>query len=293
MLEKYEDLKIGEKGIWISIAAYIGLAVVKIIAAGLGHSEGLKADGLNNLSDVIGNAAILAGLIIARKPPDEDHRYGHFRAETIASLFASFFMFFVGGKVLYDAFRKFFSGEQVPPDWSTAWVALLGAVVMLLVFRLNFRLAKKINSQGLLAASYDNLSDALVSVGALIGIIGARFRMPWLDPLAAAVVGLVILKTAWDIFRQTLYFLSDGFDQKELRAIHETVRSIDGVLDVKSLRARMLGNRTFVDITISVNPELSIKEGHDIADLVEETLAKKHHITYAHIHIEPETEKGT
>jgi len=143
MLEKYEDLKIGEKGIWISITAYIGLAVVKIIAAGLGHSEGLKADGLNNLSDVIGNAAILAGLIIARKPPDEDHRYGHFRAETIASLFASFFMFFVGGKVLYDAFRKFFSGEQVPPDWSTAWVALLGAVVMLLVFRLNFRLAKK------------------------------------------------------------------------------------------------------------------------------------------------------
>lgn len=289
-MDLYHDLKAGERGVWISIIAYISLSALKIIIAHIGNSEGLMADGLNNLTDVIGNITILIGLKIARKPPDENHHYGHFRAETIASLFAAFIMFLVGGKVLYDAAHSVLSSERETPDLSTAWVALIGAMVMFIVFQYNYRLAKKIKSQGLLTASYDNLSDAFVSVGAFVGIIGAQFQLTWLDPLAALIVGLIIIKTAWEIFRETIYFLTDGFDQSRLNQFEQTIKTTKGVLGVKNIRARMLGNRIFVDVTIGVNPNLSIIEAHHITEAIEKNLAKKHQITYVHIHVEPITE---
>ncbi|KPV57128.1 transporter, partial [Paenibacillus sp. A3] len=165
-METHDPLKEGEKGAWVSIVAYILLAAFKI---GMGYttgSEALTADGINNSTDIIVSLAVLIGLRISRKPPDRDHPYGHRRAETIASLVASFIMAAAGIQVVLQACKSFFVTDRQAPDLLAAWIALGCAVVMWGVYTYNSRLAKRLNSQSLKAAAYDNRSDALVSIGA-------------------------------------------------------------------------------------------------------------------------------
>lgn len=176
-MERYDELKKGESGALVSIAAYLVLSAIKLIIGYLFHSEALTADGLNNTTDIIASVAVLIGLRISQKPPDEDHPYGHFRAETIASLIASFIMMVVGLQVLFSAGESIFSAKQETPDMIAAWTAAGGAVLMLIVYRYNKRLAKKVKSQALLAAAADNKSDAFVSIGTFIGIVAAQFHL--------------------------------------------------------------------------------------------------------------------
>lgn len=287
----YEDLKKGERGAWISIAAYLFLSAVKLTVGWIGNSAALKADGLNNSTDIIASVAILIGLRIARKPPDENHRYGHFRAETVASLLAAFIMASVAIQVLLSAGQSLFEANHETPDMFTAWTALGAALVMYGVYLYNRRLAKKINSQSILAAAHDNRSDALVSVGAFIGIIGSRLGLGWLDTLTAFVVGLIILKTAWDIFSDASLALTDAFDLDELKGMQKTVEKVPGVRGVPSIKARSHGNITLVDVVLLVDPGLNVIESHDITEYVEEALLQEHGIRLTHIHIEPDGHK--
>lgn len=289
-MNQHDNLKRGEKGAWLSIIAYVFLATTKLIVANLGDSEALRADGLNNSTDVIASIAILVGLKISRKPPDEDHHYGHYRAETIASLFAAFIMMFVGIQVIYDTCQKMLTGQVSQPDMLTAWTAIGAAIIMFFVYRYNLKLSKQIQSGSLYAAAQDNRSDALVSIGAFVGIIGAQFGVFWLDPLAGLIVGIIICKTAWDIFKDATHTLTDGFDEKQIQKIRLSISKVTEVKKIVEVRGRILGNQAFIDITILVDPNLNVKESHDITVRIENFLAKKHNIKHAHIHIEPYNE---
>ena len=275
------------RGVWISITAYLLLSVTKLGAGYLYGSEALLADGWNNASDIVASIAVLIGMKISLKPPDRNHPYGHSRAETVSSLFASFVMFAIGLQVLFHTATVLMEGTQTSPSLTSAWVALLGVIVMGTVFLYNQRLAKKTNSHGLMAAAKDNLSDALVSLGALIGIIGARFNMHWLDPLTGFIVGLIIVKTAFDIFKDSSLMLTDGFDKEKLSEIQTTIQGIEGVEALVDLKARMTGSHVIVDAIVEVAPELNIEEGHSITDKIEEQLEKDHDIKTTHIHVEP------
>ncbi|RHW34168.1 cation transporter [Neobacillus notoginsengisoli] len=286
-MERDKQLKAGETGAWVSIIAYILLASCKLAVGRYGNSEGLTADGLNNMTDVVASIAVLIGLKISRKPPDKDHHYGHYRAETIASLFAAFIMLGVGIEVLINAGQSFFSGERPVPNWLTAWTALGSAVVMLGVYAYNRRLAKKIDSAAIYAVAQDNRSDALVSIGALVGILGARIGIIWLDKLAAVVVGLIICRTAWEIFRDASHALTDGFDVTKVPELKETIQQTAGVKGVTEIKARTHGNQTLIESTILVDPKLTIIEGHAITEAIEKGLKKKHGVRYAIIHVEP------
>ncbi|WP_010650159.1 cation diffusion facilitator family transporter [Oceanobacillus massiliensis] len=290
-MDHSENLKKGEKGAWISIIAYIFLSFIKLYIAAIGSSDALRADGLNNTTDVIASIAVLIGLKISRKPPDEVHRYGHYRAETIASLFAAFIMMFIGVQVIYDTFKKVFNQEVIQPDMLTAWTALGAACIMLFVYRYNSNLAKKVESSSLNAAAKDNLSDALVSIGVFIGIIGAQSGISWLDPLAGMLVGLIICKTAWDIFKDSTITLTDGFDEEQLQRIQRSISKDAEVKEVLDVKGRVHGNQALIEITILVDPTLNVEESHKITERIEYYLDKKHDITHAHIHIEPYTEK--
>jgi cation diffusion facilitator family transporter len=188
MENTYADIKQGEKGAWLSIIAYICLSALKLSIGYFTNSEALSADGLNNATDIIASIAVLVGLKISRKPPDKGHRYGHYRAETVAALIASFIMFAVGLQVLYQSVMKFRAPAIESPDMIAAWTAVFCAIVMYFVYQYNIRLAKKINSNAMMAAAQDNRSDAFVSIGAFIGIVGSQFGLPWLDPLTALLV---------------------------------------------------------------------------------------------------------
>lgn len=282
------NLKKAEKGAWISISAYILLSAIKLTAGSIGHSEALWADGLNNLTDIVASIAVLIGLRIAQKPPDENHRYGHSRAETIASLIAALIMFTVGFQVIFQSAQSFYKPNPSDPNIFTALVALLSAVFMFGVYVYNLKLSKKLSSKALYSAAQDNRSDALVSVGAAIGIFGAYFGFALLDPLAALIVGLMICRTAWGIFREASLDLTDAFEVKKLEEIEETINETPGVKLVKDIKARLHGNKTIVDATIFVEPTLTIVEGHQIAEDVEERLFQEHDVKDSNIHIEPQ-----
>ncbi|GAA3406300.1 cation diffusion facilitator family transporter [Paenibacillus hodogayensis] len=289
----YHNIKQGEKGAWLSISAYLFLSALKLFMGYRSGSEALLADGLNNFTDILASLAVLIGLKISRKPPDADHRYGHYRAETVAAMIASFIMFAVGLQVLFQAFMKFRAPVLESPDMLAAWTALFCAAVVYAVYSYNIRLARKINSHAIMAAAQDNRSDAIVSIGAFIGIIGSQFGWPWLDPLTAVAVGAIICRTAWTIFRDCSHSLTDGFDGDELQAIEQNIRETPGVESIIDIKARIHGNIKLVDVTIGVDQSLNVAESHDITEHIEKRMLELHQISHVHIHIEPFEEERT
>lgn len=285
--QKYNNLKLGERGAIISIIAYICLSIIKLIIGYISDSDALKADGLNNTTDIIASIAILIGLKLSQRPPDEDHGYGHWKSETIASMIASFIMVAVGIQVLIDAISSMFQGGKESPDIMAGYVGVFSALVMYFVYRYNKKLAIKINSKSVMAASKDNISDAWVSIGTAIGIFGSQLNMPWLDTVTAIIVGLLICKTAWDIFKQSSHELSDGFDSNKIQLYQDVILKVDGVKGIKEIKGRNYGNNEVIDVVILVNSILDIKKAHDIATHVENIMIKDYGVYDVHVHIEP------
>lgn len=278
-----------EVGAWVSIASYISLAIIKLIIGYTAHSDGVTADGWNNFSDIVASVAILIGIKIAQKPRDHNHPYGHSRAENISSLIAAFIMMSIGLDVVGKGALSLFNGERdEAPQWVAAWTGVFSAFVMLGVYWFNKRLSERVNSQALAAAAKDHLSDALVSIGTVIGVVGAQLHIFWLDPLAAFLIGVMICKTAWHIFSETSHMLTDGFDEQTLTTYEREIAAIEGVKHVSDVKARMVGNQVILDVTICVDADLTVAKSHEIADEVERMMKQQHHIETTHVHIEPD-----
>lgn len=288
IVDLYTNLRQGEKGAWLSILTYLILSFVKLTIGFIGHSTALKADGLNNTTDIIASVAVLIGLRISQKPPDEDHHYGHLRAETISSLIASFIMAMVGLQVLFNAGKSFFDHNYPTPSLMTAIVALGSGIVMYLVYFFNIRLANRIESSAVKAAAYDNRSDAWVSFGTSVGIFGAIFGFPIIDSITAIAVGFLIIKTAYEIFIDAVHTLTDGFDEEELKYLSDLVRKVDGVIQIIDFKGRNHGNLIFVDLTVTVNPELNVWQSHHITEEIEQTIRRVKPLAVVLVHIEPE-----
>ncbi len=291
--EQYKRIKMGERGARISIIAYVVLSALKLIIGYLTNSEALKADGLNNSTDIIASVAVLIGLMISRKPADEDHLYGHWRSETVASLIASFIMIAVGLNVLFNAGRSIIYFKAKTPDIAAAATGLICAIVIYFVYRYNKKLAVLIKSSALMAAAKDNLSDAWVGIGTSTGIIASQFGLPWMDPAAAVIVGILICKTGWDIFREATHNLTDGFDKKNLVNITQIISRVPGVKSVKDIKGRVYGNNIMVDVIIIVDAALNIAEGHKITEDIENHLKSEFDVIDAVVHVEPDVQEFT
>lgn len=288
MLEtRYQELKLAEKGAIISIVAYLFIAIMKLVVGNYAHSIALRADGMNNFTDIIASLAVLIGLRLARRPADDDHRYGHWKVETVASMITSFIMLMVGFEVLYSAIQALLHNTKQQPDPLAAEVGIFSAIIMFSVYLYNKKLAKRVNSQALLAAAKDNYSDALTSVGAAIAIIASSFHMIWLDRLAAMVVGLLIIKTAVEIFRESAFSLSDGFSEDALQKYREAILKIDGIEGVKLMRGRTYGSNIFLDVTVLMDPQMSVRESHDLTEQIERLLHEEYQVFDTDVHVEP------
>ena len=284
---RYEQLKKAELGAIISIVAYILISILKLTVADLAHSEALRADGLNNFTDILASIAVLIGLRISRKLADAEHRYGHWKAENVASLVTSFIMLLVGLEVLYSSVQSVIQHKTESPDMTAAIVGIFSAIVMYAVYFFNKRLSAEVQSSGLLAAAKDNRSDAWTSIGTAVAVFGASFNLGWLDSAAAIVVALLILKTAIDIFRDSVFSLSDGFDETQLTRYTRTIEQLPKIRAVKSIKGRSYGANIYLDVTVTMNPQLTVKESHDIADQIEELLQEEFQIFETDVHIEP------
>jgi len=289
MSNQFNHLKTAERGAIISIVVYVGISMLKLLIGNLTSSNSLVADGYNNFTDVISSITVLVGLNTARKPADKDHPYGHWKAEPIASLITSFVMLFVGAQVFLTSITRLIQGNPAAPNLMAAWVALISALVLFIVHRYNTSLAKKTKSNGIKAVAKDNLADALTSLATAVAIFASSFGFAWLDLVMAVVVSIIILKTGVGVFKENAFSLSDGFHEEDLETYEESIASISHVKEVASIKGRMYGNQTYVDVTILVDANMTVQEGHDITEELERLLYNQFNVRFTDVHVEPDT----
>lgn len=281
--------QIGNRTILITVVMNIFLSLIKLLAGFIGHSTSMISDGVHSLSDVISSIGVFIGLRISQKPADIDHPYGHEKFEAVLSKILAFILFLTGLSIGYSAIETIVSSSYIIPKMMTIWAALLSIGVKEWMYHYTIRQAKKIESTALAADAWHHRSDSLSSIGALIGIIGARLGFPILDPLAALVITLIILKVAIEIFVEATNQVIDKAASPELvNEIIQQIQSVNGVLAIDSLKTRVHSNRIYVDLEISVEPILSLIEAHTIAEAVHYQLEQNiHKIKHCTVHVNP------
>lgn len=258
--------------IWISLMSNIVLTVLKLIVGFVFKSPVLLADGFHNAGDVVASAAALTSMRISKRPADEDHPYGHGKAEVIGS---SIVAIILGLASIYIAFEAVMALFEHPATASK--IALLTAILSLVwkyvLYIYTMRVGKEENSKGLIATAYDHLADVYASLAAVVGIglalIGDAFALPLLaygDPIAGIVVSVLVFRIAAEIGKESVDILMEkSVSDERLAAFEELIRLMPEVKRIDRLRAREHGHYVLVDIRIGVSGELTIQEGHIIS----------------------------
>lgn len=287
-MSQKEKLETAQKGAFLSLIVYIILSVTKFIVGYLYDSAAVKADSLNNMTDIIVSLAVIIGLKISIKPADQNHPYGHLKSENISSLLVAFIIMFVGIQVIIENVPELFTNEHHTPNIINIYVSVISGLIMLAVFYINQRIANHTQSSSLNSAAKDNLSDALVSLGTAIGLVFTQFGFPIIDTILAIILGLLIIYTGFGIFKESIFTLSDGFNEQELEAYKNYVLEIEDVIEVQNIKGRYHGSSVFVDVTIVVKSDLSLEEAHHICDKVEQHMHSKG-ISSVYVHPEPQS----
>ena len=284
--ERYE---LGIRISKVTIISNIALSIVKIFAGFLGRSTAMVADGVHTLSDVISTLAVMFGLKMSRKPEDESHPYGHEKIEpVIAKLLASILILTAIG-IGYSGVKTIMLGSFSKPGNIAIIAALVSIVVKEWMYRYTVGGARKIESAALMADAWHHRSDALSSIGTLIGITGAKFGFRILDPIAGLVVCILIVKVAVNIYLQAVNQLIDSSaDDETVEDIRKHIVETVGVLSLDDLKTRVHANKIFVDIEIGVNSEMSVRESHDIAEQVHDNVEENcKSIKHCTVHVNP------
>ncbi|MFD0694069.1 cation diffusion facilitator family transporter [Paenibacillus sp. GCM10027628] len=291
-----ERFQKAEFAAWVGIVGNVVLALLKGVVGFMAQSKALLADAAHSASDVAGSFAVLIGLRAAKKPPDEDHPYGHGKAESIASIIVSVLLLVVGVEIGISAIKSMLHGVQEAPKVYALIAIGISLVVKEAMFQYKYRLGKRLNSQALITNAWEHRSDVYSSIAALVGVFGAvlgqHFDLKllyYMDPLAGLFVSLLVLKMAYTLVKEAIHTTMDHVLHHEDAAdLVTTVQTIKGVITVDDLRAREHGHYVIVDIKISVNPRISVLEGHDIARTVKQVLMKRfHHVSDVFVHVNP------
>jgi cation diffusion facilitator family transporter len=285
-------------GAWVGIVGNLALAAVKFIFAVISGSGALMAESVHSASDVAGSIAVLIGLKIAQKPADADHPYGHGKAETISAIVVSMLLILVGLQLVVNAIKSLFEGPHTPGDqyYLAFWVTLFAIVVKESMFQYKYRLGKKLNSQAIIANAWEHRSDAYSSIAGLIGIggawLGVYFHVPFLynlDPIAGLVVSGFVLHMGYKLIMESIHLVMDlVLPADETKEMYDLARSVGGVLSVDDLLARLHGHYVIIDLRISVDPSLTVLEGHTIGKNVKRLLVERfQNVEDVFVHLNP------
>lgn len=261
-----EKSKYGEKVCFHVLIANIFLSIVKLVAGIVGNSVALIADAIHTLTDAITSVGVIVSLRISRKPADKEHPYGHGKIESIAAKIISLVLILAGVGMLMMAANKVISGDNMIPKEITIWAALISILVKELSYRYTIIVANKLNSTVLAADAWHHRTDALSSIPTLIGIIGARYGYPVLDPLMAGIVAIFIVWAGYKLLRDSIDELMDRIPDKEIpEKIGELCNKVEGVKEIRNIKIRKYGMFLVVDLVIVVNPSITVYEGHNLA----------------------------
>lgn len=283
----------------VGTAVNLVLTVAKILSGVFGRSAAMIADGIHSLSDLASDIVVLVFVRISSKGKDRNHDYGHGKFETLATLIVSLILVVVAAELMSSGVglvKRILSGESLP---SPSWLALSAAVLSILakewLFRYTIKEGRKADSPVVVANAWHHRSDALSSVGSLIGIAGAMFlgdKWVILDPLASCIISVAIFVVAVKMAMPSLRELLDvSLPDETEKEIIKIASSVDGVHDVHNLKTRRNGPSIIIDAHIVVDPVITIVQAHDIATAVERALCEKFGSgTQISIHVEPDIE---
>lgn len=286
--------KVVNKVSFITITVNMLLSVIKLIAGMIGHSNAMISDAIHSASDVFSTFVVLIGIKLATKTADKEHPYGHERLECVAALLLAFVLFITGLGIGYDALKNIIQGNyshlQVP-----SILALVVAIISILtkegMYWYTRYHAKKMDSSALMADAWHHRSDAFSSIGALIGILGARMGYPIMDSIASLVIFLFIAKAAYDIFKDAIDKMVDhSCDEKTENELRHYIEQNQNVIHIDLLQTRIFGNKIYVDIEIALDGTLTLQEAHGIAEKVHDDI-ESHFPKVKHImvHVNPKT----
>ena len=253
-----------------SIAANVLLSIIKLLAGVLARSGAMVSDAIHSASDVVSTVIVMIGVKASEKASDREHPYGHERMECVAAIVLSAILMGTGLLVGWSGIEKILHREELPvPGVAALLAAVLSIAVKEGMFWYTRHYARQLDSEALMADAWHHRSDALSSVGALLGIAGARLGHPILDPLSSVVICVFIGKAAIDIFRDAVDKMVDhSCDEATERAIRGCVMGHDGVEHIDLLRTREFGNRVYIELEISVDGQLPLADAHAIAEQV-------------------------
>ncbi len=276
----------------ITILANALLSVFKLLAGVIAHSNAMISDAVHSASDVFSTIIVIIGVKLASKESDKEHPYGHERLECVAAIVLAMVLLFTGLEIGLQAIRAILKGNYGSLE-TPGMLALIAAIISIVVKEIMYwytrHYAKKIDSSALMADAWHHRSDALSSVGALIGIGGAMLGFPVMDSVASLVIFVFIVKAAYDIFKDAVDKMVDhSCDEEMEHELYESVLSHSEVLGIDLLQTRIFGNKIYVDVEIRVNGSYTLQHAHEIAeevhDKIEADFPKVKHVM---VHVNP------
>lgn len=294
MDENFE--KMAMKVSYVSIVANVLLTVFKLIAGLVAHSGAMVSDAVHSASDVFSTFVVIIGIKISAKDSDKEHPYGHERMECVAAIILATILCITGLGIGRVAIMDIVSGSEniVLPGTLALVAAVVSIVVKEAMYWYTRYYAKKIDSSALMADAWHHRTDAMSSVGALVGIFFARHGFPVMDAIASLIICVLIVYAAYEIFKDAVGKMVDkACDDETEGSIRTLVLHQEGVLGIDLLRTRMFGNKIYVDLEICADGEKTLRESHEIAeqvhDRIERNIPKVKHIM---VHVNPAREEA-
>ncbi len=288
-LDSAEKQQAAKKSTLVSVAVNLGLTTSQIFAGVISGSQGLIADGIHSLSDLVADFVVLFANHHSGKGADDDHHYGHQRYETAASLFLGVSLLVVGLGMLWSAGHKIINPAAPGQIQLLALYVAVGALLVKeLLFRYMLSVAERVRSSMLVANAWHARSDAASSLVVSVGIVGALLGYPILDSVGALVVGLMVAKAGWAFSWDALHDLMDrAASVEEHQKIEEIINATEGVRGCHDLRTRKMGDMLLVDVHIEVDANASVKVGHDIAFAAAKKVTDTMPVLNVMTHIDP------
>lgn len=286
------DTHIAYKVSVVSIVVNVVLSLFKFFAGIFAHSGAMVSDAIHSASDVFSTFIVIIGVKISGRESDNSHRYGHERMECVASVVLAAILMVTSLGIGYSGFMQILHSQETEIK-VPGILALVAAVVSIAVkewmYHYTMHAAKKINSGALKADAWHHRSDALSSIGSLIGILGARLGFPAADPIMSIVICVIILKAAFDILKDSIDKMVDkSCDEETIKKMEESVMKVKGVMHIDDIKTRLFGNKIYVDVEISADGNMSLFDAHDIAENVHHQL--EHDFTdvkHCMVHVNP------
>ena len=289
MISRSERYLAGRKNTLVALAVNSGLFFFKLAAGLLGRSQAMVTDAFETFADSVAMFVVLFGLKLSAQPRDVGHPYGHGKFETMAAAACTVFLLAAGFGFMYRGVFSTLTHYRTIPTFLPLIAAIFSIVFKEGLYRYTIKVGRRINSPALIASAWHHRSDAFSSIPTFLGILGARLGFPFMDPLAAAITSIFILRIGLDIGQGIFAELVESsVDESTLKQIQAAVFSVEGVRRAHDLAARRLGPDILVEMHILVDGSLSVQKGHQIADEVEHNLKQQvPGVSRVTVHVDP------